>query len=61
MAFIPFKKSNKCLVTDDLFLELMWEDSKSPADDSELLGIIEGLDQQYLATSNILLKIHCLM
>ncbi|MEE3698280.1 hypothetical protein V2H32_04615 [Streptococcus uberis] len=50
MAFIPFKKSNKCLVTDDLFLELMWEDSKSPADDSELLGIIEGLDQQYLAT-----------
>ena len=48
MAFIPFKKSNKCLVTDDLFLEVTWEDGKSPDDDSELLGIIEGLDQQYM-------------
>lgn len=48
MAFIPFKKSNKCLVTDDLFLEVTWEEGKSPEDDSELLGIIEGLDQQYL-------------
>ncbi|MEK4983813.1 hypothetical protein NSQ85_00940 [Streptococcus sp. FSL L8-0526] len=48
MAFIPFKKSNKCLVIDDLFLEVTWEEGKSPEDDSELLGIIEGLDQQYL-------------
>ncbi|HGD5467865.1 TPA: hypothetical protein ACIZR2_002049 [Streptococcus agalactiae] len=48
MAFIPFKKSNKCLVTDDLFVEITWEEGKSPEDDSELLGIIEGLDQQYL-------------
>lgn len=48
MAFIPFKKSNKCLVTDDLFLEVTWEEGKSPEDDSELLGIIDGLDQQYL-------------
>ncbi|WP_223899619.1 hypothetical protein [Streptococcus thermophilus] len=48
MAFIPFKKSNKCLVTDDLFLEVTWEEGKSPEDDSELLSIIEGLDQQYL-------------
>lgn len=48
MAFIPFKKSNKCLVTDDLFLEVNWEEGKSPEDDSELLGIIEGLDQHYL-------------
>lgn len=48
MAFIPFKKSIKCLVTDDLFLEVTWEDGKSPDDDSELLGIIEGLDQQYM-------------
>ena len=48
MAFIPFKRSNKCVVTDDLFLEVTWEDGKSPEDDSELLGIIEGLDQQYL-------------
>lgn len=48
MAFIPFKKSNKCVITDDLFLEITWEDGKSPDDDSELLGIIEGLDQQYL-------------
>ncbi|MFM0818459.1 hypothetical protein [Streptococcus suis] len=48
MAFIPFKKSNKCLVTDDLFLEVSWEDGRSPDDDSELLGVIEGLDQQYL-------------
>lgn len=36
------------MVTDDLFLEVTWEDGKSPDDDSELLGIIEGLDQQYL-------------
>ncbi|HEM3667503.1 TPA: hypothetical protein U1C81_001271 [Streptococcus suis] len=50
MAFIPFKKSNKCLVTDDLFIEIAWEEGKSPEDDSELLGIIEGLDQQYLDT-----------
>ena len=50
MAFIPFKKSNKCLVTDDLFIEITWEEGKSPEDDSELLGIIEGLDQQYLDT-----------
>ncbi|AXQ78572.1 hypothetical protein DDV21_005500 [Streptococcus chenjunshii] len=48
MAFIPFKKSHKCVVTDDLFLEVTWEAGKSPDDDSELLGIIEGLDQQYL-------------
>lgn len=50
MAFIPFKKSPKCVVTDDLFLEVTWKDGKSPDDDSELLGIIEGLDQQYLDT-----------
>lgn len=50
MAFIPFKKSNKCLVTDDLFVEITWEEGKSPEEDSELLGIIEGLDQQYLDT-----------
>ncbi|WP_316606331.1 hypothetical protein [Streptococcus pluranimalium] len=50
MAFIPFKKSNKCLVTDDLFIEITWEEGKSPEEDSELLGIIEGLDQQYLDT-----------
>ncbi|WP_449457092.1 hypothetical protein [Streptococcus suis] len=48
MAFIPFKKSHKCVVTDDLFLEVTWEAGKSPDEDSELLGIIEGLDQQYL-------------
>lgn len=44
MAFIPFKKSSKCVITDDLFLEVTWEDGKSPEDDSELLGIIEDLD-----------------
>lgn len=38
------------MITDELFLELTWEDGKSPDDDSELLGIIEGLDQQYLET-----------
>lgn len=46
MAFSPFKKSSKCLITDDLFLELTWEDGKSPEDDSELLGIIEGVDSK---------------
>ena len=50
MAFIPFKKSNKCLVTDELFLEITWEEGKSPDDDSELLGIIEGLDQHHFET-----------
>lgn len=47
MAFSPFKKSSKCLITDDLFLEVIWEDGKSPEDDSELLGIIEGLDSKF--------------
>lgn len=46
MAFSPFKKSSKCLITDELFLEVTWEDGKSPEDDSELLGIIEGLDSK---------------
>ena len=34
------------MITDDLFLEVTWEDGKSPEDDSELLGIIEGLDSK---------------
>ncbi|WP_449457752.1 hypothetical protein [Streptococcus suis] len=38
------------MVTEDLFLEVVWEDGKSPEEDSELLGIIEGLDQQYIDT-----------
>lgn len=37
-------------MTDDLFIEITWEEGKAPEDDSELLGIIEGLDQQYLDT-----------
>lgn len=37
-------------MTDDLFIEITWEEGKSPEEDSELLGIIEGLDQQYLDT-----------
>lgn len=49
MAFISFKK-NKCLIVDELFLELTWTPGKSPEEDSELLGIIEGLDKQYLDT-----------
>ncbi len=48
MAFSPFKKSSKCLITDDLFLKVTWEDGKSPEDDNELLGVIEGLDSSYL-------------
>lgn len=44
MAFLPFKKT-KCLITDELFIKITWEDGKSPDDDSELLGIIEGVDQ----------------
>ncbi|HEM3647523.1 TPA: hypothetical protein U1C40_000101 [Streptococcus suis] len=50
MVFIPFQKNTKCLVTEDLFLELVWEEGKSPKDDNELLGIIEGLDHQYVDT-----------
>ena len=46
MAFIPFKKNSKCVITDALFLEVTWVDGKSPEDDSELLGIIEGLDSK---------------
>lgn len=38
------------MVTDDLFLEIMWEDGKSPDDDGELLSIIEELDQQHFDT-----------
>lgn len=50
MVFKPFKKSTKCLVTDELFLEITWEEGKGPEDDGELLGIIEGLDQKYITT-----------
>ena len=40
-------------MTDDLFLELTWEEGKSPEDDNELLGIIEGLDNSYLPEGQI--------
>ena len=53
MAFSPFQKNKKCLMTDDLFLELTWEEGKSPEDDNELLGIIEGLDNSYLPEGQI--------
>ena len=43
MAFSLLTKS-RCTITDDLFLEITWEDGRGPEDDSELLDIIEGLD-----------------
>jgi len=43
MAFSLFNK-DRCTITDDLFLEISWEDGRGPEDDSELLAIIEGLD-----------------
>ena len=43
MAFSLFNKGC-CTITDDLFLEISWEDGRGPEDDSELLDIIEGLD-----------------
>lgn len=43
MAFSLFNKG-RCTITDDLFLEISWEDGRGPEDDSELLDIIEGLD-----------------
>ena len=43
MAFSLLNK-NRCTITDDLFLEITWEDGRGPEDDSELLDIIEGLD-----------------
>lgn len=46
MTFSLFNK-NRCSITDELFLELTWEDGRGLEDDSELLDIIEGLD--YLA------------
>lgn len=46
MAF-PWQKKSKCLMTDDLFLELTWEAGKSPDDDGELMGLIEELDQTF--------------
>ncbi|MBW7797515.1 hypothetical protein StDouc24_02815 [Streptococcus thermophilus] len=53
MAFSPFQKSKKILITDDLFLELTWEEGKSPDDDSELLGLIEGLDHSRLPDGHL--------
>lgn len=47
MAFSPFKKV-KNQITDDLFLEITWDDGGSPEDDRELRELIEGLDQEYL-------------
>ena len=43
MAFPLFNKG-RCTITDDLFLEITWEDGKGPEDDRELLAIIEVLD-----------------
>lgn len=43
MAFALFNKG-RCTITDDLFLEITWEDGRGPEDDIELLDIIEGLD-----------------
>ena len=46
MAFALFNKG-RCMITDDLFLEIIWEDARGPEDDSELLAIIEALDHLY--------------
>ncbi|MGX7074386.1 hypothetical protein ACWOB6_07605 [Falseniella ignava] len=46
MAFSLFNK-DRCTITDDLFLEISWEDGRGPEDDSELFAIIEGLDHLY--------------
>ena len=43
MAFALFNKG-RCTITDDLFLDITWEDGRGPEDDSELFDIIEGLD-----------------
>jgi hypothetical protein len=43
MAFSLFNK-DRCTITDDLFLEISWEDGRGPEDDRELLAIIESLD-----------------
>ncbi len=43
MAFALFNKGH-CTITDDLFLDITWEDGRGPEDDSELFDIIEGLD-----------------
>ena len=43
MAFSLFNKG-RCTITDDLFLEIIWEEGREPENDSELLAIIEGLD-----------------
>ena len=43
MAFSLFNKGC-CTITDDLFLEITWEDGRGPEDDSELFDILEGLD-----------------
>ena len=43
MAFALFNQG-RCTITDDLFLEITWEDGRGPEDDIELLDIIEGLD-----------------
>ena len=43
MTFSLFNK-NRCSITDELFLELTWEDGRGLEDDSELVDIIEGLD-----------------
>ena len=43
MAFSLFNKG-RCTITDDLFLEITWEDGRGPEDDRELLAIIDVLD-----------------
>ena len=43
MAFSLFN-NDRCTITDDLFLEITWEDGRGPEDDRELLAIIDELD-----------------
>lgn len=44
----PLLKKSRSLISDELFLEVTWEEGKSPEDDPELLRVIEELDQRYL-------------
>lgn len=48
---ILLKKNSRCLITDELFLEVEWQEPLSPTNDPLLAELIENLDDQLINQS----------
>ncbi|WP_278043376.1 hypothetical protein [Streptococcus agalactiae] len=49
---ILLKKNPRCLITDELFLEVEWQDDISPMNDPSLFELIETIDDHLLRESH---------